>query len=405
MSGHLIPVLWLCGPPGVGKSTVAWEIYADLTRAGVPAGYVDIDQVGMCYPEPACDPGRYVLKADNLAAMVASFRHSGARCVVVSGVADVASARHHADRTPDAAVTLCRLRVAPDELRQRLARRGEHGPMVEEAVRNAEALDRSDFADVCVDTSGRSVADVTRLVREQIGELFVPLAPSSVPDGHAATAPAPAPAGTDAPGPVLWVCGPTGVGKSTVGWLVSEAVRRTGVATAFVDLEQIGFSWPAPADDPGNHRHKARSLASVWQTFHASGARCLVVNGPVDRPADVRSYTQALPASTFTVCRLHAGPERLRERVMLRGQGRSWAAPGDPLRGLPAAKLHQVADSAIATATALERSALGDLRVETDGRGVDEVAQAILAETGGWPGLTDLTGGAAQAGHRTLGRD
>ncbi|MGW5365906.1 AAA family ATPase [Actinopolymorpha pittospori] len=404
MSGHLIPVLWLCGPPGVGKSTVAWEIYADLTRAGVPAGYVDIDQVGMCYPEPAGDPGRYVLKADNLAAMVASFRHSGARCVVVSGVADVASARLHADRTPDAEVTLCRLRVAPDELRERLARRGEHGPMVEEAVRNAEELDRNDVADVCVDTSGRSVAEVMRLVREQTGELFVPVAAPSVPERDAATASAPA-TGNGAPGPVLWVCGPTGVGKSSVGWLVSEAVRRAGVTTAFVDLEQIGFSWPVPADDPGNHRHKARSLAAVWQRFHASGARCLVVNGAVDRPADVRSYTDALPASTFTVCRLHAGPEQLRERVMLRGQGRSWAAPGDPLRGLPTARLHQVADNAIATAAALERFALGDLRVETDGRGVDEVAQAILAETGGWPGVNHLTGGAAQAGRGALERD
>lgn len=405
MSGGLIPVLWLCGPSGVGKSTVAWEIYADLTRSGVPAGYVDIDQVGMCYPEPAYDPGRYLMKADNLAAMVASFRESGARCVVVSGVADVARARLHADRIADAAVTLCRLRVGPEELRQRLARRGEHGPMVEEAVQNAEALDRTDFADVCVDTSGRSVAEVTRLVREQIGALFVPVGPRSVPDGEGATVSTPAPAGDGAPGPVLWVCGPTGVGKSTVGWLVSQAVRRAGVTTAFVDLEQIGFSWPVPVDDPGNHRVKARSLAAVWQTFHACGARCLVVNGPVDRPDDVRTYTAALPATTFTVCRLHAGPEQLRERVMLRGQGRSWAAPGDPLRGLSVAKLQQVADSAIATATALERSALGDLRVDTDGRGVEEVADAILAATGGWPGLTDLTDGATQVGCGTLTRD
>ena len=44
VSGELIPVLWLCGPPGVGKSTVGWEIFTQLTGAGIEAGYVDIDR-------------------------------------------------------------------------------------------------------------------------------------------------------------------------------------------------------------------------------------------------------------------------------------------------------------------------------------------------------------------------
>jgi tRNA uridine 5-carbamoylmethylation protein Kti12 len=30
----MIPVLWLAGPPGVGKTAVAWEIYQRLQRAG-----------------------------------------------------------------------------------------------------------------------------------------------------------------------------------------------------------------------------------------------------------------------------------------------------------------------------------------------------------------------------------
>ena len=47
----LIPVLWLCGPPGIGKSTVGWEIFTQLTQAGIEAGYVDIDQLGICIPK------------------------------------------------------------------------------------------------------------------------------------------------------------------------------------------------------------------------------------------------------------------------------------------------------------------------------------------------------------------
>jgi adenylylsulfate kinase-like enzyme len=65
----LIPVLWVCGPPGVGKTAVGWEIFSQLTQAGIEAGYADADQLGMCYPEPASDPGRYRIQARNLAAV------------------------------------------------------------------------------------------------------------------------------------------------------------------------------------------------------------------------------------------------------------------------------------------------------------------------------------------------
>jgi hypothetical protein len=31
-----MPVLWLYGPPGVGRSTVGWELFARLTAEGTP---------------------------------------------------------------------------------------------------------------------------------------------------------------------------------------------------------------------------------------------------------------------------------------------------------------------------------------------------------------------------------
>ncbi len=107
--GDLIPVLWLCGPPGVGKSTVGWEIFAQLTETGIEAGDVDIDQLGMCYPERVSDPGRHRMKAQNLGAVVANYRAAGARCVIVSGVAGPDRGLH-AGMVPLAAFTVCRLR-------------------------------------------------------------------------------------------------------------------------------------------------------------------------------------------------------------------------------------------------------------------------------------------------------
>jgi len=49
-------VLWLCGPPGAGKSAVGWALYDGLARSGARAGFVDMDQLGMCFPAPPDDP-------------------------------------------------------------------------------------------------------------------------------------------------------------------------------------------------------------------------------------------------------------------------------------------------------------------------------------------------------------
>src|SRR5262245_22011645 len=90
----MLPLLWLCGPPGSGKSTVGFEVYSQLLEAGVPVAYVDIDQLGICLAELPDDPYRYRLKARNLRVVVAGYQAAGARCVVVSGVVDPALGVH-----------------------------------------------------------------------------------------------------------------------------------------------------------------------------------------------------------------------------------------------------------------------------------------------------------------------
>ncbi len=376
-------MLWLYGPPGVGKTTVAWEIYSGLVRDGIEAAYVDIDQLGIHYPEPAADPGRHRMQAENLAAVVSGYAATGARCVVVSGVVDTERGVP-VGTLPRAALTLCRLRTGPDELRRRLAGRQGGGPdLLADALRDAEALDASDFAEVCVDTTGLPVAEVARLVRERTGGWpGAPFAPSApVPSEEPAE-----PAGTDAGGPILWLCGATGVGKSTVGFALYLRMLRAGRTAAYVDLDQVGFRDPAPADDPGHHRLKARNAAALWRTSRAAGAECLVMVGPAEDEAAIGTYTAALPAATVTVCRLHAGPDELTRRILLRGRGGgSWAQPGDPLSGRPTAHLLRVADRATADAAALERAALGDLRVDTAARTAEEAAEAVLVATG-WSG-------------------
>src|SRR5262249_11138957 len=127
----------------------------------------DIDQLGICYPEPASDPGRHRMKAQNLGAVVANYRAAGARCVIVSGVIDPGRGLH-TGLIPRTAVTVCRLRAGHDELRQRFLGRGGQAGLLDEVLSQADAMDASDVADVCVDTSGRAPAQAARLVRERI---------------------------------------------------------------------------------------------------------------------------------------------------------------------------------------------------------------------------------------------
>jgi len=372
---ELIPVLWLCGPPGIGKSTIGWEIFTQLIQAGIAVGYVDIDQLGICYPEPASDPGRHRLKAQNLGAVVANYRAAGARCVIVSGVVDPGRGVP-ADLIPRAVMTVCRLRAGRDELRQRFLGRGGQAGLLDEVLSQADAMDASDVADVWVDTSGLAAAEAARLVRERIAGWPVLTGPIR-PDE---TGPNDSPA-TAADGPVLVLCGATGVGKSTAGFEVYRRTLSAGSAAAYIDLDQIGFCRPVPSGDTGIHRVKARNLAAMWHTYRAAGAQCLIVSGPVESEAAAKAYADALPRAAITLCRLHAGADELTRRIMLRGHGGSWPQPGDPLVGQPTAYLLRVAASAIAEAEALERAVAGALRVDTDGLTVEETADLVAART------------------------
>jgi hypothetical protein len=85
-------------------------------------------------------------------------------------------------------------------------------------------------------------------------------------------------------------------------------------------------------------------------------------------------YASALPAADVTVCRLHAGPAELAQRISRRGQGLGWPEPGDPLTGQPRARLRLATERAAADAQALDHSGLGDLRIDTDSLSVSEAA-------------------------------
>ena len=307
MAAARVPVLWISGPPGAGKTTAGWAVYSALSRAGTAAGYADIDQLGMCYPEPASDPGRHRLKAANLDAVITGYAAAGARCVVVSGVTDPVRGVDAA-LLPHAALTVCHLLASGRERGRRLAARDARlaGPVAAADAGGPPAGDGWQL-----DTTSRTPDQVAaRILARWDG------AGRAGPSGRGALTAPPA-----AGGEVLLICGPTAVGKSAVGFEVYQRELRAGHGAAFVDLDQIGFCSPGPDRAAAVHRLRARNLAALWRAFRAAGATLLVTVGPVESAAAARVYQDALPGGPVAVARLHAAPAKL-------AAGSCCAAPG-----------------------------------------------------------------------------
>ena len=165
-----VPVLWITGPAGVGKSTVSWQLFTELAGSGTRTAFADADQLCMCYPAPPDDPGRDLIRARNAGVVIRNGQAAGARRVIVNGVVDpVLGVRR--DLLQQAAVMVCRLRADPDEVVRRFAGRqrasgGDALGLVREVRDGCDRMDASDFADVCVDTTGVPAGEVARLVRD-----------------------------------------------------------------------------------------------------------------------------------------------------------------------------------------------------------------------------------------------
>jgi adenylylsulfate kinase-like enzyme len=387
MTQRHTPVLWICGPAGVGKSTASWQLYTELVQDRVPTAFGDADQFCMCYPAPPGDPGRDRIKALNVGAMIPNYRAAGARCVLINGVLDPAFGFYQA-LLPVADLMTCRLRANTDEVLRRYAEGHGAGDDLEECLELSRAevsiMDASDFADVCVETTGVPQHDVAGLVRAACAQWPGFSGNLAGPDGLATT---PAPVGSlgaGVDGHVLLICGSTGVGKSTIGFQFYLQCLGAGLTAGYIDLDQIGLVRPADAGDAERHRLKARNLAVMWRNYRAAGATHLVATGPIDSSEALLAYAEELPAAAITVCRLRAAQDELRRRVLSRGAGGSWPQPGDPLRGLPAEGLLEVAARAAEEAAELDGIALGDIAIDTDEHAPAETAD-LISQAVGWP--------------------
>jgi hypothetical protein len=170
--------------------------------------------------------------------------------------------------------------------------------------------------------------------------------------------------------PVLWLFGPSGVGKTTVGREICVRLGASGVKCALIDTDMIGLCRPANDNDPEHHDLKGRNLGALWPVFRDVGAQCLILTGGVEEPTHIRLYAERLPGAEVTVCQLALTEADHRARIAERnGRSVAWA------------------DDLIAEGDDLNDVDFADVRVDTGGLTVAESATKILVAAGDWPGV------------------
>lgn len=119
---------------------------------------------------------------------------------------------------------------------------------------------------------------------------------------------------------VLAVCGPPGVGKSSLGWEISAQLRRAGITHAALDSDELDRVWPLSADD--REQLCRANLATFWANAAARGVHRLVLVGVfLDRDANRGWLEDALAHASITWLVLEASDAVLEQRVRRREVG------------------------------------------------------------------------------------
>lgn len=290
-------LLRLAGSPGVGKSAVGWTLVERLVDRGELVAYVDIDQLGMCYPPPQDDPYRWALKERALARIAGCYRQAGVARLVVSGVS---FPNLPPPELTEASVTSLWLDAAAEVRRVRLAPRGW------DSARTNEVVEVGTVEASRLEESWKRLSTDALTVDETVDAVLASWT-HAVPRLNAASMPTDAPAanassnwstGKRGSVRVLWLTGPRCVGASTVGWLVAAEAWHIGRRTGFIDIAQLSFT-PNLTVPVG-----LSNGVALQEVFAAAGTEQFVIVAPLEiQPSDVRAAFHSLSSRSCALTR------------------------------------------------------------------------------------------------------
>ncbi|MGM7667974.1 hypothetical protein [Microbacterium sp. A93] len=356
-------LLRLAGAPGVGKSTTAWAIAQQIASDGVAAAYVDIDQLGMCYPAPDNDRDRWALKERALAGIAEVFQVAGVSRLIVSGVA------WPDDPPPQIggiSIGSIWLDASEQVRRGRLEVRAlSDGQLSQALVAGTAEAERLHPAWDRVDTNGSSEA-------ETVQDVLARWQPASAQATavNAARSVLSVDRSTDR---VLWITGARVAGASRIGWEVVNREWGVGRRAGFIDFAQLSFAWNIDgAVGPAN-------LERLHGAFREVGADRLVVVAPLEvDPVVVRA---ALPTAQVSFVRLTASAADRWAHARHRQRGGGPTLAGDDIVGASDAAIDRIIRISSTQASLPLRA--HELNVDTRALSPEDVA-TVVRHAAGW---------------------
>ncbi|HEY1703894.1 MAG TPA: AAA family ATPase [Trebonia sp.] len=171
-----VSVVVLCGPPGVGKSSLAEEMFDQLSVHDVRHAVIDVDALCLCWPFRPGDRYNTQTAVENLAAVWAGYRRQGISRLILARVveseADIArllSAVPGADHA-----TVCQLTARPETIEERIRRRevgSSAEPLVARSREIAVTAPEADFADIVLDTEATPLSELAADLLKRLGWL------------------------------------------------------------------------------------------------------------------------------------------------------------------------------------------------------------------------------------------
>ncbi|WP_206343142.1 adenylate kinase family protein [Streptomyces mesophilus] len=164
----------ITGTVGVGKTSVADAVGDRLAEAGAPHGVVDLDRLCQVWPAPAGDPFNSRVLLRNVRAVAGTYLESGARRLVLAGVAESRDEVRALAEAVGVPLTVCRLEAQLPVVRERLRARHTDDPEglrwhLDRSGELAGILDAAHVADCSVDAARRTVTEVAEAVLRAVG--------------------------------------------------------------------------------------------------------------------------------------------------------------------------------------------------------------------------------------------
>ncbi|MEU6444912.1 hypothetical protein [Streptomyces sp. NPDC047046] len=168
---------------------------------------------------------------------------------------------------------------------------------------------------------------------------------------------------------LLLIGGGAGVGKTSVGFEVSAALREAGTAHCLIEGDFMDQIHPAPAEDPHRSAITERNTAAVWANYAALGQRRLVYTNTVSvLEAPMLARAMGGDEVRTTLVLLTATAATVRERLAAREIGSEAEAHIE--RSL---RMARRLDAEAPAAT---------VRIATDGRSVPDIAADVVRASG-----------------------